>query len=67
MILVTGATGTVGGELVTQLQNNNAAVRALVHDPQKASKLGDKIEIAVGDLDKPDTLRPAMAGVRAVY
>jgi uncharacterized protein YbjT (DUF2867 family) len=66
MILVTGATGTVGSELLAQLRATNAAVRGLVRDPRKAPK-DDKIEIAVGDLDKPETLRSAMEGVRAVY
>lgn len=67
MILVTGATGTVGSELVAQLRDSKLEVRALVHDPKKTSRLGDKVEIAVGDLDQPETLRPAMESVHAVY
>ncbi|MGE0457504.1 MAG: SDR family oxidoreductase [Bauldia sp.] len=67
MILVTGATGNVGSELVTALSDSGVPVRALVHSPHKASKLGPNIDVAVGDLDKPETLRPAMKGVRAVY
>lgn len=33
MILVTGATGTVGSELVQQLVEGNQAVRAMTHNP----------------------------------
>ncbi|HUB09209.1 MAG TPA: SDR family oxidoreductase [Myxococcales bacterium] len=67
MILVTGATGTVGSSLIAQLRDGKEPVRALVHSPQKASQIGANVEAVVGDLDAPETLRPAMAGVRAVY
>lgn len=67
MILVTGATGTVGREIVSQLRDAKVPVRALVHDPHKASRLAAGVEVAVGDLNAPETLRPAMEGVQAVY
>jgi uncharacterized protein YbjT (DUF2867 family) len=68
MILVTGATGTVGSELVAQLCDGNIPVRALVRDSKKAAaKLSSSVELAVGDLDKPETIARAMDGVHAVY
>jgi uncharacterized protein YbjT (DUF2867 family) len=67
MILVTGATGTIGREIVSQLRDAEVPVRALVHDPKKASRLGAGVDIAVGDLDAPETLQSAMDGVQAVY
>jgi uncharacterized protein YbjT (DUF2867 family) len=56
LILVTGATGTVGSEVVTQLVEQGERVRVLTRDPRKASKFGSSIEVVEGDLEKPDTL-----------
>jgi uncharacterized protein YbjT (DUF2867 family) len=56
MIMVTGATGTVGSEVVRQLLDVGQQVRALVRDRASAAgKLGDGVEIAVGDAGRPDT------------
>ncbi|MFN0163200.1 MAG: NmrA family NAD(P)-binding protein [Burkholderiales bacterium] len=68
MILVTGATGRVGGALVGLLKRQGAAVRCLVRDPARArSILGDEIELAKGDLDDPASLSVALAGVKAMF
>jgi uncharacterized protein YbjT (DUF2867 family) len=67
MILVTGATGNVGSLLVPKLLAAGQKVRVLVRDPAKVAHLGSQVERVHGDLDKPDTLPPAMAGVRAIY
>ncbi len=67
MILVTGATGKVGSEAVRVLRQQDAHVRALVRDPQKAQGLGEAgAELAVGDFDDPTSLRAAMDGVANV-
>jgi uncharacterized protein YbjT (DUF2867 family) len=66
MILVTGATGHVGGELVRALVARGAAVRALVRDPSRAT-LPAGVQAAAGDLTAPDTVTPALAGVRAAF
>jgi uncharacterized protein YbjT (DUF2867 family) len=67
MILVTGATGDIGGEVVRQLVAAGEKVRVLARDPVKAAKLGPGIEVAHGDLLKPDTLPPAFAGADHVF
>jgi uncharacterized protein YbjT (DUF2867 family) len=68
MILVTGATGRVGREVVRQLAAQGVPVRALVRSAEGAADLaGPGVELAVGDLDKPETLDPAMAGVARMY
>ncbi|MDQ6651079.1 MAG: SDR family oxidoreductase [Actinomycetota bacterium] len=68
MILVTGATGTVGGHLLAQLDLAGTPVRALVRTPEKADVLkGYDAEVAVGDLARPETLRAALAGVDRVF
>lgn len=66
--LVTGATGTVGSGLVEALRARGARVRALVRDAGKAAALrAGGIEVALGDLDRPETLAPALEGVDSVY
>lgn len=68
MILVTGATGTVGSEVVKQLIEAGEKVRVLSRNPEKvAEKLGSKVEVAQGDLEKPETLDAAFAGVDKVF
>jgi uncharacterized protein YbjT (DUF2867 family) len=67
LILVTGATGTVGSEVVKQLVAGGHRVRALVRDPARAAMLGAGVEIVVGDLERPDTLGPAFAGVEKAF
>lgn len=66
MILVTGATGNIGGAVVRELAGRGAPVRALVREPGRAS-LPEGVEAVSGDLDRPDTLRAALDGVRAVF
>ena len=66
MILVAGATGNVGGALVRALTDEGEKVRALTRDPDRAV-LPDGATAVAGDLNDPVTLRPAFAGVRAVF
>jgi uncharacterized protein YbjT (DUF2867 family) len=66
VILVTGATGRVGGQALRRLVEKGLDVRALVRDPAKIEALGLGVEAVQGDLDKPETLPPAMAGVAKV-
>src|ERR1051325_6813983 len=65
-ILVTGATGNVGRNVVEQLVRRGAAVRALVRDASKA-ELPASVELAQGDLLDVDSLRSAMAGVSTLF
>lgn len=66
MILVTGATGNVGGELVLALAARGVPARALVRDPGRAA-LPAGVEIVAGDLAAPGSLAPAVAGVRGAF
>ena len=64
MILVTGATGLVGGAVVRQLAAQGVPVRALVRSPDKGAALaGPAAETVVGDFGRPETLGPALKGV----
>src|SRR5215208_6950129 len=68
MILVTGATGTIGSEVFRRLAAAGERPRALVRDPQIArARLGNAVEHVVGDLDRPETLEAALAGVDRVF
>jgi uncharacterized protein YbjT (DUF2867 family) len=68
MILVTGATGMFGGGIARGLLEAGQPVRALVRDPAKASELeSDGAELAVADMDKPETLPAALEGVERVF
>jgi (4-alkanoyl-5-oxo-2,5-dihydrofuran-3-yl)methyl phosphate reductase len=66
LILVTGASGKVGGQALRRLVEKGLKVRAFVRDPAKIEALGLGVEAVQGDLDKPETIPPAMAGVDKV-
>jgi uncharacterized protein YbjT (DUF2867 family) len=65
MILVTGATGLNGSELIRRLSARGVPVRALVRAPAKAAALAalPKVEIVEGDMARPQTLAAALRGV----
>jgi uncharacterized protein YbjT (DUF2867 family) len=71
MLLVTGATGNIGRELVRELEAKGAEMRVLVRDRARAAALlpdgGRRVDLAVGDLDEPATLTHAFAGVDRVF
>ena len=67
-VLVTGATGNVGSSVVPELLQEGEGVRAFVRDPAAArQRLGDQVELTVGDLSDPDSIRRAMEGVDRVF
>jgi uncharacterized protein YbjT (DUF2867 family) len=65
-ILVTGATGTVGRQVVEQLVKRGANVRALVRDPAKAD-FPKAVQVVQGDLLDVDSLRSAFDGVSTLF
>jgi uncharacterized protein YbjT (DUF2867 family) len=67
-ILVTGATGNVGGEVVSALRSAGAPVRALVRsDAQADAFKAAGVEPVRGDLNEPASLAAALSGARAVF
>jgi uncharacterized protein YbjT (DUF2867 family) len=66
VILVIGATGTVGRPLVSRLLQGGYPVRAFTRDASRLTPTPG-LEVAEGDLDRPATLAPALDGVRAVF
>jgi len=67
MILVTGAKGNVGAELVRQLAAAGEPVRALIRRDEDRSVLPAGVAGFVGDLDRPATLSEALDGVDGVH
>jgi len=68
LILVTGATGNVGGQLIAQLCAAGHPARALVRNPEKADDLrGYDCEVAVGDYGDPPSLGEAMRGIESIF
>jgi uncharacterized protein YbjT (DUF2867 family) len=66
MILVTGATGTVGRELVAELARRGAKVRALSRNPAAAT-FPAGVETVAADPGDPGTLGLALAGIERVF
>ena len=65
MILVTGATGSIGRALVRQLSADRVAFTALVRDEAKGRALG--CDFVVGDFDDPDSVAAALQGVDRLF
>ncbi len=66
VVLVTGPAGLVGANLVRALLARGQQVRALVHQDKRALD-GLDVEIVTGDVNDPESLRRAFAGVDLVY
>jgi len=66
-ILVTGATGTIGREVVKQLRERGRAVRILTRDAAKGPMLGEDVEVVVGELGRPETLERAFSNIESAF
>ena len=68
-ILVTGATGYVGGRLIPRLLERGHTVRVLVRDPRRIGgrAWAEQVEVVAGDLLDPGSVARATAGVDAAY
>jgi uncharacterized protein YbjT (DUF2867 family) len=68
MILITGATGTVGSEIVKRLSAQGVQVRAVTRDVRKvAANRLPHLQFVQGDFDDPDSMRRACAGVERAF
>lgn len=68
-LLVTGATGYIGGRLIPQLLERGHEVRVLARHPERLSERTwvNQVEVFAGDASDPQALGTAMAGVEGAY
>ena len=67
MILITGASGNVGKEVLKQAVASGAKVRAAFQAANKAATAPSGVEIATVDYNQPETLRAALKGIDKVF
>ena len=67
IVLLTGATGYVGGRLLHRLEEQGERVRCLSRRPEALSDHAGTAEIVAGDVLDADTLGPALEGVDVAY
>ncbi len=67
MILITGASGHVGGEVVKQALAVGLKIRATFHSPAVAAKAPAGLEGLIMDYAKPETIRAALHGVEKIF
>lgn len=66
MILITGATGNIGGKVIRRLSEAGVAAQALSRDPSRGEDL-PHITWVEGDLARSETLAPAFEGVKCLF
>lgn len=66
-VLVTGATGRIGGRLAAALAYRGVPVRALVRDRTRAGRLPSEVDIAIGDYADAASLEAAFHGVERAF
>ncbi len=66
MVLVVGATGSIGRLVVDEAIRQGHSVRALVRDPLKAHQLPHEVQVVVGDVTLPETLPDAVACIDGI-
>lgn len=67
MYLVTGATGNVGSNVVEQLLAQGEQVRVFTRDAAKVAHWGARVQLALGDLARPETFAAAVNGVEGIF
>lgn len=66
-VLITGGTGTVGGQLVRELRKRDVDVRVLTRKSPETGRFSPDIEVAVGDMLDPASMEQAMQGVDKLF
>src|ERR1700704_6408679 len=67
MIVITGATGTVGRPFIDLLADEGVGVNPIPHPPAAGRGIPCLRRVAEGDPSKPETIAPALAGATALF
>ncbi|MDX6259882.1 MAG: hypothetical protein QOH84_1570 [Kribbellaceae bacterium] len=67
MILLTGATGNIGRELVRELDGREIGFRVFVRNPDRAAGLPERVDRVAGDLDDVSTYGPALDHIDRLF
>jgi uncharacterized protein YbjT (DUF2867 family) len=67
MIGITAANGNIGRHLAEMLGSAHVPARLLMRKPNRASFVGDSLEVRAADLDRPETLDGALDGVTRLF
>jgi (4-alkanoyl-5-oxo-2,5-dihydrofuran-3-yl)methyl phosphate reductase len=67
MILITGATGNIGTELVNLLASKGSSLRVVSRDEKKVGHLDPRIERMIGQLRDPSVVQRALQGVDKLF
>jgi uncharacterized protein YbjT (DUF2867 family) len=67
MILITGASGTVGQEVLNQIAKTREPIRAAFQSAAKASTAPAAVETVIMDYNQPETIRTALRGIDKVF
>lgn len=67
MILITGASGNVGKEVLKQIAKTGTRVRATFQSIANAANAPSGVEVVTMDYNKPETIRAALKGVDSVF
>lgn len=66
MILLTGSTGLVGSLLLRRLLDSGEQVRCLVRDPRRLGPNRVRVQITLGELEDPNSLKQSVRGIKTV-
>jgi len=67
-ILITGASGYIGGRLLKELVSKGFNIRCMARNPKAlAARISKQIDVVEGDVLNPDTLASALEGIHTVY
>ena len=67
MILITGASGSVGRTVLAEVARGGEKVRAMYRSKEEAAKAPARTEVVIADFSKKSSLLPALRGVESVY
>ena len=65
--LIIGATGFIGKHLLEHLLQSGESIRVLARTPEKIKIRNENLEVLKGDLENPESLAPAMEGIKTIY